>query len=99
MTKKPTIADAITALGFDGGFKIIDGKIAKWYREEEQPLEEAIQAKLTELQAEYDSIQYQRDRLLEYPSIQECIHAILDNDLESLQAKRAEVKAKYSKPT
>ena len=99
MTKKPTIADAITELGFDGGFKIIDGKIAKWYREEKQPLEEAIQAKLTELQAEYEANEYQRDRLLEYPSIQECIHAILDNDLESLQAKRAEVKAKYPKPT
>ena len=50
------------------------------------------------LQADYDSKQYQRDRLAEYPSIQECIHAILDDNLEALQAKRTAVKAKYPKP-
>ena len=37
-------------------------------------------------------------RLEEYPSIEECIHAILDNDLEALQAKRQAVKDKYPKP-
>ena len=57
-----------------------------------------VENRLTELQAEYDSKQYQRDRLTEYPSIQECIHAILDDDLEALQAKRTAVKAKYPKP-
>ena len=30
-----------------------------------------IEAKMTELQAEYDALQYQRDRAKEYPSIQE----------------------------
>ena len=58
-----------------------------------------VLAKKTELQAEYDSKQYQRDRLQEYPSIQECVHAILDDDLEALQARRSVVKAKYPKPT
>lgn len=62
------------------------------------PTEEAIQAKLTELQVDYDSKRYQRDRLQEYPSIQECIHAILDDDLDALQTKRNAVKAKYPKP-
>tara|TARA_R100000353_G_C6443677_1_gene179308 strand:+ start:315 stop:644 length:330 start_codon:yes stop_codon:yes gene_type:complete len=47
----------------------------------------------------FETKQYQRDRLQEYPSIQECIHAILDDDLEALQAKRTAVKAKYPKPT
>jgi len=51
------------------------------------------------LQAEYDANQYKRDRQQEYPSLQECIHAILDNDLETLQAKRTAVKTKYPKPT
>jgi predicted house-cleaning noncanonical NTP pyrophosphatase (MazG superfamily) len=68
------------------------------HNNEEMPSNAEIEAKIAELQAEYQANQYQRDRLLEYPSIQECIHAILDNDLESLQAKRAEVKAKYPKP-
>ena len=58
-----------------------------------------VLAKKTELQAEYDSKQYQRDRLQEYPSIEECVHAILDDDLEALQASRSVVKAKYPKPT
>ena len=75
-----------------------DQVIIHWQDEREQPTEEAIQARLSELQADYESKQYQRDRLQEYPSIQECIHAILDDDLEALQAKRTAVKAKYPKP-
>ena len=39
------------------------------------------------------------NRMLEYPSIQECVHAILDDDLDALQTKRAAVKAKYPKPS
>ena len=42
--------------------------------------------------------QYQRDRKREYPSIEECIHAILDDSLEALQAKRNAVKTKYPEP-
>ncbi len=38
-------------------------------------------------------------RLNEYPSIEECIHAILDNELDALQVKRTAVKAKYPKPS
>jgi len=33
----------------------------------------------------------------EYPTIEECVHAILDDDLEALQAKRTAVKEKYPK--
>jgi len=49
------------------------------------------------LQAEYDSQKYIRQRKAEYPSIEECIHAILDDGLEELQAKRQAVKQKYKK--
>tara|TARA_B100001939_G_scaffold347970_1_gene371674 strand:+ start:2292 stop:2588 length:297 start_codon:yes stop_codon:yes gene_type:complete len=49
---------------------IQDDIIIKWYSTTiQQPTEEEINAKITELQAEYDSKQYQRDR--QYPSIQE----------------------------
>ena len=57
-----------------------------------------VLAEKNKLQAEYDSKQYQRDRQQEYPSLQECIHAILDDDLEALQAKRTAIKTKYPKP-
>lgn len=62
------------------------------------PTNEQLEAEQIKLLADYESKQYQRDRLTEYPSIQECVHAILDDDLEALQAKRSAVKAKYPKP-
>ena len=61
------------------------------------PTESAINDKLAELQAEYDAQEYARKREAEYPSIEECVHAILDDDLDALQAKRAEIKTKYPK--
>ena len=62
-----------------------------------QPTDAEIQAEITRLQEEYDKNKYQRDRKLEYPSIEECIHAILDDELDALQIKRKDVKDKYPK--
>ena len=59
-----------------------------------------IEAEVSRLEAEYEAQEYARNREAEYPSIQECVHAILDNDnneLDTLQAKRAEIKLKYPK--
>ena len=61
------------------------------------PTEEAINTELARLEKEFSDNQYQRDRQTEYPSIQECVHAILDDDLDALQAKRASIKTKYPK--
>ena len=60
-----------------------------------------IEAKMVEVQAEYDAKQYQRDRLTEYPNHNDCIHALLDggDTLTELQAKRQEVKSKFPKET
>tara|TARA_Y100000361_G_C10970690_1_gene243790 strand:- start:46 stop:336 length:291 start_codon:yes stop_codon:yes gene_type:complete len=49
------------------------------------------------LKGEYDAQQYSRKRKADYPSIEECVHAILDDQLDALQAKRAEIKTKYPK--
>lgn len=41
-----------------------------------------------------------KNRKAEYPSIEEVLHALLDEgNLDSIQAKRALVKAKYPKPS
>ena len=58
-----------------------------------------IEAKMAELQTEYDAEQWKRDRLTEYPNHNDCIHALLDggDTLTDLQAKRQEVKDKYPK--
>lgn len=70
-----------------------------WFdKKQSKPTEKEITDKIAELQSDYDSKKYQRDRLQEYPNLQECIHAILDNDLTALQAKRKLIKEKYPKP-
>lgn len=62
------------------------------------PIPEAeIQAEMDRLQAEYDSLAWRRSREENYPSLQDCIHAILDDDLAALQEKRQAVKKKYPK--
>jgi hypothetical protein len=57
----------------------------------------AYDEEVARLEAEHAATQYQRDRKAEYPSIEECVHAILDGELDALQAIRAEIKARYPK--
>ena len=44
-----------------------------------------------------EEAKYGWKRLQEYPSIEECVHAILDDELTALQVKRQAVKDKYPK--
>ncbi|MAH46551.1 hypothetical protein CMI37_12040, partial [Candidatus Pacearchaeota archaeon] len=58
-----------------------------------------INTEYDRLQAEYDTQDYARKRKAEYPTIQELVVALYDeDDKAAIDAKRAEVKAKYSKP-
>ncbi len=59
--------------------------------------EKELSAEIKRLEAEFDALAWERSRQAEYPSIEECVHAILDDDLDALQAKRAEIKTKYPK--
>jgi len=58
-----------------------------------------IEAKMVELQAEYDAEEWKRNRQEEYPKIEDCIHALLDGGetLENLQNLRQTIKTKYPK--
>ena len=40
---------------------------------------------------------YKDKRRAEYPTLRECVHAILDGNLESLQEARKKIKVKYPK--
>ena len=73
-----------------------DGSLV-WHKNPTNITDEQIATKLAELQADYDAKEYQRKREREYPSLQDCIHAILDDDLDNLQALRQAVKEKYPK--
>jgi len=59
-----------------------------------------IQAKMIEVQAEYDALQYQRNRAKEYPSIQEQLDMQYwdsVNGTNTWQNKINEIKTKYPK--
>ena len=45
-----TLSEALYALGIDGGWKIKEGQIVKWWADKPQPSDDVIQAKLLELQ-------------------------------------------------
>ena len=59
--------------------------------------ETKIATEMTRLNTEWNNNKYQRDRKAEYPSIEECVHAILDDEVDALQIKRKAVKDKYPK--
>jgi len=92
---------AINALaGNDALYSDSFAGITNWRSDpSKQPTEEQIQAKLAELQADYDAKKYQRDRKLEYPSIEELVVALYDEqDKASIIERRNAVKAKFPKP-
>ena len=72
----------------------------EWHDGTDPISKEEIEIALEEVKAEYESKQYQRDRKKEYPSHEDCIHALLDggDTLTELQEKRQAVKTKYPKP-
>jgi len=91
--------DAIRALVPDAEMVYSQGVVTQWLDERTQPTDEEIATKKTELQAEYDAKDWERNRQAEYPSLQDCIHALLDggDTLTDLQAQRQAVKDAYPK--
>ena len=76
----------------------LDTAIIDWLNGTTPISKSDIQTQVDLLKADYDAKEYQRKRKSEYPTINECVHALLDTDhLEALQAKRTAVKEKYPK--
>ena len=92
--------DAVNAILPNADCRIEDEKITIWREDSTEPTQIEIDAKLVELQAEYDAQEYARNRASEYPSLLELTVALYDTDDKSaVEAKRAAVKAKYPKPS
>ena len=87
------------ALGATSGFRNSDTEVLDWMENENPPTDEALNAKIVELKAEYDALQYQRDR--QYPSIGDQLdmqyHDLLDGTTTWKDAI-AKVKADNPKP-
>ena len=97
-----TIHQAILSLEPNAGFILQDDDIDTlvWTKDDvTQPSNEDILAEQTRLQAEYDAKDWERNRQAEYPSLEDCIHALLDggDTLTDLQAARQAVKDQYPK--
>ena len=93
---KPIKFDAVLALV--GGGITASGDNYTYHDGQTPPTEEAIQAKLAELEADYDAKQYQRDRAVAYDPIPEQLDQIY-HDIDGWKAKIKAVKDKYPKPT
>ena len=78
--------------------KLVDKKLIPLSEEELIEYNQRLD-KMAELQAEYDAEKWKRNRQAEYPTIDDCIHALLDggDTLTELQAKRTATKTKYPK--
>lgn len=96
--KKPNIGKALLSLRPNAEF-VVRGTEIDWLdKNQTQPSDSEIQAKLTELQADYNSKQYQRDRAVAYDSIPEQLDQIY-HDMDGWKAKVKAVKDKYPKPS
>ena len=63
-----------------------------------KPTEQECTDGLSQMQTEYDALDYARKRKSEYPSIEVLVVALYDtDDKAAIETKRAEVKAKYPK--
>ena len=96
-----TISDAIKRINLEAQFTYQDEDInsIQWLNGTTPIPVADIEAKMAELQAEYDAEEWKRNRQAEYPSMDDCIHALLDggDTLTELQAKRTATKNKYPK--
>ena len=82
--------------------KLVDGVRVDLTAEEITELnakDEIENKKMADAKAIYNTEQWKRNRQAEYPSHDDCIHALLDggDTLTNLQAKRTAVKDKYPK--
>ena len=101
MNIKPNYHNAVTKLiglgNVSGGPS--DGPVSeyKFYNNTKPPTEEQIQAKLKELEDEYEKQSYARSRALAFDPIPEQLDQIY-HDIDGWKAKIKAVKDKYPKP-
>lgn len=97
-----TKADALKSLRPNAQW-VMHGETIEWIDEISPPTDEEINLELSRLQAEYNSKQYQRNRVNEYPPLTELADALYhqqngdDSKMTAYLAKVDAVKQKYPK--
>ena len=93
------IDKAIKAINPNAEFIIVEDNLdnIEWLNGTTPISKADIEAKIVELQAEYDANQYQRDRAKEYPLIADQLDDIYHNGIDSWKATIKITKDKYPK--
>ena len=92
------LSTAMFALRPAHNFRVINDTELIWEDERPQPTQTEIDSKIAELQADYDSRQYQRDRAAAYPSWQDQLDKIFHSGINAWKADIQKVKDQYPKP-
>jgi hypothetical protein len=96
------VSQAILSLIPNAKFGITDNDYStlEWSKENisSKPSREEVEAEIIRLQAEYEYNQYQRNRAIAYPSIQDQLDALYHQGYDGWKAMVDEVKNKYPKP-
>ena len=91
------ITNALTSLKTNAQW-VLRGDELEWLDDTQtQPTDSEIQAEVTRLQADYDSKQYQRDRALSYPPLEDQLDDIFHNGLDGWKANIQAVKDQHPK--
>ena len=95
-----TIINAILAINPNAQVGLADEDVNQITWQNGTPVisNEDILAKQAELQADYDTKQYQRDRAEEYPTWQDQLDDIYHNGVDGWKATIKATKDKYPKP-
>jgi len=93
------VGDAATNLGVTSGFRTSTTEVVDWEENKNPPSDDALNAEIDRLKAEYDANQYQRDR--HYPTWQEQMDMQYHDELDGTTTWKdavAKVKADNPKP-
>ena len=92
------LSTAMFALRPAHNFRVINDTELIWEDERPQPTEEEIQAKIAELQAEYEANEYQRQRAAAYPTWQDQLDKIYHEGIDAWKADIQAIKDQFPKP-
>tara|TARA_R100001126_G_C4869078_1_gene171929 strand:- start:830 stop:1126 length:297 start_codon:yes stop_codon:yes gene_type:complete len=96
--KKPEIVDAILALDSDAKVQVVEEKDIIWIDKNPNNItRDQINSKLAQLMTTYNSLKYQRERAMEYPTIVDQLDELYHNGLDGWKAKIKLIKDKYKK--
>ena len=92
------VGEAARALGTTSQFSNNDSAIVDWMDNENPPTTEALNTKIVELKAEYDTQEYARNRKAEYPDMGSQFNKIYDDGLTKWKSEMVDpVKTKWPK--